>query len=267
MNRTREPRLADVRRAFHVVEDAIGLSRSNTEPAAFLAQQVCELIRGAQGSCITVSKWFDDTRLQCRQAAHTTWANPDAEQVKQVWQQEWLIGGRNDAIIEQARLIRLGICTRRRIELIDERAWQRTPDFQLLADPARITDQMACWHLDRNSGDVTAFTFHRCKGDPTFSVRESRLLRLFNLELARAVRLGRLQIFKNDCPDNVLAVRRSLSPRLQVTLEFLLAGWDVKSVAKKMGITDHTCRGYVKVIYQRFDVRSRAELLALFIQD
>jgi DNA-binding CsgD family transcriptional regulator len=56
-----------------------------------------------------------------------------------------------------------------------------------------------------------------------------------------------------------------LSPRQVETLQHLLAGRSEKEVAIALGRSVHTVHVYVKEIYGRFGVQSRAELLARFV--
>jgi pSer/pThr/pTyr-binding forkhead associated (FHA) protein len=58
----------------------------------------------------------------------------------------------------------------------------------------------------------------------------------------------------------------SLSPARQRVLKFLLAGLTEKQIAKKLGVSIHTVHNQVRDIYLQFEVNSRAELLASFIQ-
>lgn len=53
-----------------------------------------------------------------------------------------------------------------------------------------------------------------------------------------------------------------LSPRQEQTLRHLLGGDSEKQVARKLELSQHTVHVYVKAIYRRFGVSSRAELLA-----
>lgn len=57
----------------------------------------------------------------------------------------------------------------------------------------------------------------------------------------------------------------SLSPRMRQTLERLLAGDSEKEVAARLGLSRHTVHVYVKTLYRRFDVCSRGELFARFV--
>ena len=53
-----------------------------------------------------------------------------------------------------------------------------------------------------------------------------------------------------------------LSPRLAQVLDYLLAGDSEKQVARRMKLSHHTVHGHVKILYRRYGVSSRAELLA-----
>ena len=56
-----------------------------------------------------------------------------------------------------------------------------------------------------------------------------------------------------------------LSPRHVETLEGLLAGDSEKQIAHKLGVSRNTVHVYVTALYRRFDVSSRGELLAKFL--
>ena len=60
---------------------------------------------------------------------------------------------------------------------------------------------------------------------------------------------------------------RNLTPRARQVLVLLKAGRSAKQVAHQMGISTHTVHAYVKTIYRQYRVNSRAELLALWLQD
>jgi len=57
-----------------------------------------------------------------------------------------------------------------------------------------------------------------------------------------------------------------LSPRMEQTLLSLLGGDSEKQVAAKLGLSQHTVHVYVKQLYRKYGVSSRAELLARWLQ-
>jgi DNA-binding NarL/FixJ family response regulator len=56
-----------------------------------------------------------------------------------------------------------------------------------------------------------------------------------------------------------------LSPRMQQTLQLLLAGESEKQIAGQLRLSPHTVHVYVKALHREFGVSSRGELLARFI--
>jgi hypothetical protein len=71
---------------------------------------------------------------------------------------------------------------------------------------------------------------------------------------------------KADTPDRIIppapGTRLEVAGRLQQTLRHLLDGDSEKQVARKLDLSQHTVHGYVKTLYRRYGVSSRAELLA-----
>jgi DNA-binding CsgD family transcriptional regulator len=57
-----------------------------------------------------------------------------------------------------------------------------------------------------------------------------------------------------------------MAPRQRQTLELLLNGNAEKEIAARLAISRHTVHVYVKSLYKRFGVSSRAELLARWVQ-
>jgi DNA-binding CsgD family transcriptional regulator len=57
-----------------------------------------------------------------------------------------------------------------------------------------------------------------------------------------------------------------LSPRLQQTLERILAGDSEKQIALHLGLSPHTVHIYVKNLYRHYGVSSRGELFAQFVR-
>lgn len=95
-------------------------------------------------------------------------------------------------------------------------------------------------------------------GEPDFSEREQRLLRFFHAELGRLIGNTLASVFDPDL--------RRLSRRQRETLACLLEGVSEKQVAARLGISGFTTHQYVKSLYRRSSVSSRAELLAHFLR-
>ena len=66
---------------------------------------------------------------------------------------------------------------------------------------------------------------------------------------------------------SALVAGKNLSPRQTGVLHLLLRGMSEKEVARELGVSTHTVHTHVKRLYTIFDVTSRGELLALFVDE
>jgi DNA-binding NarL/FixJ family response regulator len=57
-----------------------------------------------------------------------------------------------------------------------------------------------------------------------------------------------------------------LPPRVRPVLRRLLGGKSEKEIAADLRLTRHTVHTYVKIIYRKLRVHSRAELMALWVR-
>jgi len=57
-----------------------------------------------------------------------------------------------------------------------------------------------------------------------------------------------------------------LAPRYQRVLDHLLAGGSEKALADQLGLSRHTIHEYVRAIYKKFNVNSRSELMAHWVE-
>lgn len=104
---------------------------------------------------------------------------------------------------------------------------------------------------------VFGVTLHRTFGDPNFDVHDRTMLHLFNIELYRLHRAGKL-----TCWSPVDSV---LTDRQRTVLHELLAGHGTKQIARNLRISRHTVNDHVKAIYRRLSVGSVGELLSKFV--
>ena len=68
------------------------------------------------------------------------------------------------------------------------------------------------------------------------------------------------------CDDDGSALLRVLPPRLRETLQLLVEGFSEKQLADQMKLSPHTVHDYVKALYRRMGVQSRAELVARVVR-
>jgi len=99
---------------------------------------------------------------------------------------------------------------------------------------------------------------HRRDTDPAFSDRDCTLV---SLMLRAAAPIVDREIFRRAMP----VPHEDLSEREREILLMLLAGDSEKEVAAKLSRSVHTVHTFVRQLYRHFNVSSRGELMALFV--
>ena len=146
------------------------------------------------------------------------------------------------------------LVTRARRQLVSDAEWYRSVVFNEYHRPAKIDDRLMSVYQTSDAGAVSVISLHRAPGEREFSAREQRLLSFFHEELGRLI--GRSLVSATELSPG------KLSPRLRQTLACLLEGDSEKQVASRLGLSQATTHQYVTMLYRRFGVSSRAQLLA-----
>jgi DNA-binding CsgD family transcriptional regulator len=105
----------------------------------------------------------------------------------------------------------------------------------------------------RPHGQVRVLAFKRVWGDRPYAEEERELVDLAHSECAWLLDGPKVANASMAC---------EWSPREKETLDLLLTGASEKSVASSLSLSPHTVHDYVKAIYKKLGVASRAELMA-----
>jgi len=147
------------------------------------------------------------------------------------------------------------LITQHRRQVADENTWYHSAFYNEFQRPLGLDDML--YAKAPVPGGMLAVAVVRAAGERPFGDRECRLVDLFHEEA------GRLYGVSAAAPgDPRLA---ALPPRLRPVLKHLLRGDGEKQVAVKLGLSRHTVHEYVKVLYRKLNVCSRAELMAEFV--
>ncbi|QDV38512.1 helix-turn-helix transcriptional regulator [Tautonia plasticadhaerens] len=146
------------------------------------------------------------------------------------------------------------LVTRRREQLIADDAWYSSAVFNEYRRTSGVDDWVHSLSALGDPRAIHLIVLLRPPGAARFAERERRLVHLLHHELARLV--GPVLLRE---PDRVIT---GLPPRLRQVLECLLEGDSEKQVAVRLGLSRPTVHEYVTALYRRFEVSSRAELLA-----
>jgi DNA-binding CsgD family transcriptional regulator len=164
-------------------------------------------------------------------------------------------GIRHDPVFRRFAQIPGQLVTRCLGQLIDPADWHRSETFRRYMRPAGIDSRIISFYrLPYDVRTVTAITLHRGTEDPSFGLREARLVHYFHHELSRM--LGRELATVAGTKTSGLPLRQ------RQVLDCLLNGDSEKQVARRLGLSPHTVHTHINRLHQRFGVQSRGELLA-----
>src|SRR5262249_13330590 len=132
--------------------------------------------------------------------------------------------------------------------------WDRTETRNDVHRPSGLDESLMSMCRTSRPGEVRMLALKRAWGEPAYGEEERELVDLAH---------GHVDwLFDESLPVNV-PLGGDLTKRERDTLDLLLAGQSEKIVAASLGISQHTVHGYIKAIYRKTGVASRAELLAL----
>jgi DNA-binding CsgD family transcriptional regulator len=144
-----------------------------------------------------------------------------------------------------------------RRDLVADDRWYASPHVTTVRRPAGLDDAIYSAHV-LAPGRAAVVCVWRAWGDRRpFGPRDRHLVDLLHHESAWVYR---------DAAPRAAVDALPLSPREKQTLWNLLAGRGEKQIATQMGLSVNTVHHYVKALYRHFDVSSRAELLARWME-
>lgn len=242
---------ADVRAIVRLLGDTLAHSGSDLEKKRFLLTGLARLVEadvwvwiaqkgGPDPRDITYFTMIDGGWTSERQrgiATGATWA-PETQPFNQ--------------LVDSRRTY-----TFTRTDAYSDEAWYATDLFKRFREPAGLDDVMGAGIRIRDD-IVSSIGLHRNLGRPRFSERDRRIAEIVTTEVEWLHRVG--------IPDIDETPVDKLTPRLRHVMLLLLSGSSRKQIASELAISTHTTNEYVADVYARLGVRSRAELMARFIQ-
>jgi DNA-binding CsgD family transcriptional regulator len=149
--------------------------------------------------------------------------------------------------------------TRTRRQVVADDVWAASDQVRDFRHRAGIDDCIYSLHRFPQRGWAMGLLLHRAKGAAPFGPRERLLVEIMHGEMG--------ELYRRDAELVRLFVGggNGLPPRMRQTLDLLLEGHSEQAVAKRMGLSPNTVHVHVRGLYGRFNVNSRAELMAQFV--
>ena len=160
----------------------------------------------------------------------------------------------NDPLTPRCVYLRDSVATASRRCLVEDAVWNKSPNVNELRRPAHLDDCIYSHYHLRTAGFAMGMAFHRPLGSRRFTIRERMIVHLMHEFNPLYNRDHVSQSMTADIPQ-----------RMQQVLDLLKAGFSEKEAANYLEISHHTVHVHVKNLYKHFAVRSRGELLSLWV--
>lgn len=135
--------------------------------------------------------------------------------------------------------------------------WSESELFQTFVQPMGYVDMLSAgWAATPNFG--VGLSILRGKEDPPFSERDQVLVELTLRAVAPHLNIGLFD-------DNHRLYNRPMTPRQREVLSFILSGYSEAEIAIKLERSPNTIHRFVQQLYEIYDVHSKGELMALFV--
>ncbi|HEY3393299.1 MAG TPA: helix-turn-helix transcriptional regulator [Lacipirellulaceae bacterium] len=261
MGQSKNLRLGDVRAIFRLVGECRELGIDSTLWRQHMLTELLRLTGGkvAMGGPTGMHDKF--TRAQPVPVLDVGWDGPREQEIFHHYMRDRM-HLRDPAIARfgaQLATLPAGVKshTRSRRQLAHDRAWYGSAAFCEYLRPSGVDDGMMSV-VSVADGQAHGIALFRPPGERPFTARDRRLLDLFHAELA--------PLLLTDLAPPGCDPICSLSPRLRQVLACLLEGDSENQAATRLGITLATTHQYVKALYRRLNVNTRAELMARFVR-
>jgi DNA-binding CsgD family transcriptional regulator len=261
MGQSRRLRLSDVRAVFRLIGECRELGIDSALWRTHMYTELLRLTRGkvAMGGPTGMHDNFANT--QPLPVSDVGWDGPREQSIFYQYMRDRM--HLTDPAISRfgAKLATLPLdaksLTRSRRQLAGDRAWYNSPAFCDYLRPSGVDDGLISLVVtaDKQAHGIALF---RAPGERQFSARKRLLLHLFHTELTP-------HLLNDLAPPGQDPISR-LSPRQRQVLICLLEGDTEQQAARRLGLTPASVHQYVKGLYHRLGVHTRAELMAKFVR-
>jgi DNA-binding CsgD family transcriptional regulator len=173
---------------------------------------------------------------------------------------DWFMdsGGVGDPTFPAILSQRSDVVTRRREDLVSDEEWRNSPLSVDLHRKVRLDDVLLSLRFCAN-GSNTGLVFKRERKRKGFTEEQRNLIDLFSTEFASLVE-------GNDPGAHRTAAVLTLSPREREVLALLAKGLSYVEIADVLEIRHGTVQSYVKSLYGKLDIGSKAEAAAIAVK-
>jgi DNA-binding CsgD family transcriptional regulator len=253
MSKSRRLTLAEITEVFRVVQEAIDLGNNPVLWRERMLERMNKLTHSMSGVSFVIPTEFNSKNLAPPVFVYVD-VNRNKVSALKFFKNFDLAADPMNAGIEKLRH-RPVTLTRR--QLVDDETWYNSHSYKTRRAPAGMDDSIHAHDPLPQFGVSAILGFTRAVGEKPYDLHDARMVDLLRSEL-RHRWLSSLAANSAKVP---------LSTRHQQLLVLLKGSKSEKQIAHYLGLSPHTIHNYIKELYRRLKVGSRAELLQLSLDD
>lgn len=144
-----------------------------------------------------------------------------------------------------------------RQQLVDDKHWYESQHVNRCRRAMRMDHCVYSLIYRPRAGTASCLCLFREWGDKTaFSTRDAKVLEVLHFSWFNTQKRPTLDA--SPAPSSPV----SLTPRLQEVLELLLDGLTEREIGERLGVSVHTVHAHIVALYRKYNVSSRAKLMA-----
>jgi DNA-binding CsgD family transcriptional regulator len=243
-------RVRDVRDAYRLIGECRDLG---TDPASWhrhMFEGLCRLVGASAGTGGEGRWWRPRHAVEPLSAFESGLDDRGRERYVAFMREQ---GPAADPIFAALQHVPGRLVTHTRPQLVPDAVWYRSIAYNRYRRAAGADHALTSVYEVSTAGGISVVCLQRSVAERDFSPREQRLLNFFHGELGPLIGHALVSVTEPSSG--------RLSPRLRQTLGCLLEGDSEKQVASRLGLSPATTHQYVTMLYRRFGVSSRAQLL------
>jgi DNA-binding CsgD family transcriptional regulator len=245
----------NVRALIRLTNEAAEMRKAGASPRTFVLEGLCKII-DAQVAMTFDFKVLSDSRALMSNGFDVGF--PSASDRAYVY--DWFTDSRGvgDPTFPGMLGQQSSVVTRRREDLVSDTEWRNSAVSFELHRKVRLDDVLMSLRFYA-SGSNTGLVFKRERKRKGFSEEQRNLIDLFSNEYGSLIDAG-------EPKDLRMGAVLTLSPRERDVLALLAKGLSYVEIADVLEIRHGTVQSYVKSLYGKLDIGSKAEAAAIAVK-
>ena len=252
MSKSAMLRVPDVCAVYRLIGDCRDVGGDPAQWQQMALEGLCRLVGGC-GASGGEGVWLRPSEpLRPMTSCVVGFDDSGRERYLAYMQEQGILG---DPIYQRIQHLPDRIVTRTRRDLVPDDEWYRSVSFNEYRKEGGNDHQLTSVYQVAATGEMSGMGVLRALGDRDFTTRERCLASFFHVELGALIGRALVSAIEPSSFDR-------LSPRLRQTLDCLVDGDSEKQVAARLSLSRSTVHQYITMLYRRFGVQSRPELMS-----